>query len=141
MVSAWFPLPSVPLLVDPAEPYLVLQSRLDEFRGYLSSARARSVDVEIASARDVADVVGALKGVLPFPSWCGSSWDSIHDAFEDLRQAWSFPLVVVVHGLKSLLDEKPHLGLEVVLRMSELSHAFSVAGDQLEVAYVGEVWG
>jgi hypothetical protein len=140
VVSAWFPLPPAPLLVEAAEPYLVLQSRLDEFRGYLASVRARSVDMEIGVARDSAAVIDALKAVLPFPDWCGSSWDSIEDAFEEIRQEWSFPLVVVVHGLESLIERKPHLALEVVLRMSGLSHAFSVAGDQLMVSYVGKGW-
>lgn len=37
-MSAWFPHPPMPLLVDAAEPYLVLESRLDEFRGYLTGA-------------------------------------------------------------------------------------------------------
>ncbi len=141
MVSAWVPLPPAPLLVDTAEPYLVLESRLDDFKGYLSSVRARTVEVEIGGASDATAVVGALKAVLPFPDWCGSSWDSIEDAFEEIRQGWSFPLVVVVHGLKSLIDRKPHLALEVVLRMSGLSHAFSVAGDQMMVTYVGRDWG
>lgn len=141
VVSAWFPLPPAPLLVDVAEPYLVLESRLDDFRSYLSSVQAGSVDVEFGSACDVAAVVGALNTVLPFPEWCGSSWDSIEDAFEELRQTWSFPLVVVVHGLRSLIDRRPHLALEVVLRMSGLSRAFSVAGDQLMVTYVGSDWG
>jgi len=141
VVSTWFPLPPVPLLVDAAEPYLVLESRLDDFRGYLASVRARTVDVEIGGVSDVTAVVGALKTVLPFPDWCGSSWDSIEDAFEEIRQGWSFPLVVVVHGLRSLIDRKPHLALEVVIRMSGLSHAFSVADDQMMVTYVGRDWG
>lgn len=140
-MSAWVQVPPVPLLVDRAEPYLVLESKLDEFRGYLSSVRARTVDIEIGGASDVTSVVDALKTVLPFPDWCGSSWDSIEDAFEEIRQGWSFPLVVVVHGLKPLIDRRPHLALEVVLRMSGLSHAFSVAGDQMMVTYVGRDWG
>lgn len=140
MVSAWIQPPPVPLLVDRAEPYLVLEARLDDFRTYLDSARARSVEVEFGGARDVADLIGALKAVLPFPDWCGSSWDSIEDAFEEIRQGWSFPLVLVVHGLELLVGRKPHLALEVVIRMSGLSHAFSVAGDQFMVAYTGKNW-
>jgi hypothetical protein len=140
MVSAWIPLPPAPLLVGRAEPYLVLEARLDDFRAYLASYRARSVDVEFGGAGDVAEVIGALKAVLPFPDWCGSSWDSIEDAFEEIRQGWSFPLVLVVHGLELLIGRKPHLALEVVIRMSGLSQAFSVAGDQLMVAYIGKNW-
>ena len=140
-MNTWFPLPPAPILVDSAEPYLILESRLDDFRGYLSSAQARSVDVDFGSANDVATVIDALKAVLPFPDWCGSNWDSIEDAFEDIRQEWSFPLVIVASGLSSLIDRKPHLALEVVLRMSGLSQAFSAAGDQLLVTYVGKHWG
>lgn len=140
MVSTWFALPPMPLLVSAAEPYLVLESRLADFRDYLSSTLARTVDVEIGSASDVVGVIDALKAVLPFPDWCGSSWDSVEDAFEEIRQAWSFPLVILVHGLRSLMGGKPHLALEVAIRMSGLSHAFSVAGDQLVIAYVGEDW-
>ncbi len=140
MVTTWFPLPPAPVLVDSAEPYLILESRLDDFRSYISSVQARAVDVEFGRAGDVAAVVDALKAVLPFPDWCGSNWDAIEDAFEEIRQGWSFPLVIVVHGLESLIGSKPHLAFEVVLRMSELSHAFSAAGDQLMVTYVGGHW-
>lgn len=141
MLNAWFRLPPVPLLVDSAEPYLVLESRLEDFRAYLASVGARAVDVEIGGAKDVAAVIATLKTVLSFPAWCGSSWDSIEDAFEEIRQEWSFPLVLVIHGLRSLMDRRPHLALEVVIRMNGLSHAFSLAGDQMMVAYVGEDWG
>jgi hypothetical protein len=141
VVSAWVPLLPVPLLVDTAEPYLVPESGLDDLRGYLASVRARTVDIEIGGASDVTAVVGALKTALPFPDWCGSTWDSIEDTFEEIRQAWSFPLVVVVHGLKPLIDRRSRLALEAVLRMSGLSHAFPVAGDQMMVTYVGRNWG
>lgn len=141
VVRPWFPLPAVPLLVDQAEPYLVPEPHLAEFLDYLSKVRARSVAVDVAAAHDVGDVVLGLKAVLPFPDWCGSSWDSIEDAFEELRHAWSFPLVVVVSGLLPLIEKRPHLGLEVVLRFSDLSRAFSVAGDQFFVTYVDRSWG
>lgn len=139
--SEWFPLPPAPLLVGQAEPYLVLQSRLDEFRRYVAAVGASPVDVLIGEANGAAEVIDALKAVLPFPGWCGSGWDSIDDAFEEIRRGWGFPLVVVVHGLESLITRRPHLGFNVVIRMSELSHAFSVAGDQLMVTSVGTGWG
>lgn len=139
-MSTWFPRPPAPILVDSAEPYLIPESRLDDFRSYVSSAHARSVDVDFGSANDVAAVIDALKTVLPFPDWCGSNWDSIEDAFEEIREGWSFPLVIVAHGLRPLIDRKPHLALEVVLRMSGLSQAFSAAGEQLMVTYVGKQW-
>lgn len=139
-MSDWFPLPPVPLVVDSAEPYLVLESHLDEFRRYILSVRAKPVDVDISNARHARDVILAIKDVLPFPDWCGSSWDSVEDAYEELRQAWQFPLVIVFHGLASLLKAMPHLGLEVVLRLNGLSEAFSISGDQLVPVYAGENW-
>jgi hypothetical protein len=140
LVNTWIPLPPAPILVDAAEPYLIPESRLDDFRSYISSAPATSVDVDFGSTNDVAEVIDALKAVLPFPDWCGSNWDSIEDAFEDIREEWSFPLVIVAHGLDSLIRRKPHLALEVVLRMSGLSQAFSAVGEQLMVTYVGKHW-
>jgi hypothetical protein len=128
------------MLVDSAEPYLISQSSLDDFRRYVSSVQARSVEVDFGSANDVAAVIDALKTVLPFPDWCGSNWDAIEDAFDDLRQEWSFPLVIIAHGLSSLIDRKPHLAFEVVLRISGLSQAFSTVGDQLMVIYAGKHW-
>jgi hypothetical protein len=140
VLSRWISLPSVPPLVDAAEPYLVEQTSLEELRSYFSTAGATLVYIDLTAANNTSDVVGALKVSLPFPEWCGSSWDSIEDAFEEIRLLWSFPLAVIAYGLKSLIERKPHLALEVVLRMSSLSHAFSVAGDQFLVAYIGDDW-
>jgi hypothetical protein len=106
----------------------------------MKAAGATWREVNISDATYVGAVVDGLKGVLPFPDWCGSSWDSIYDAFEELHQSWSFPLVVAVRGLRSMLEVRPHLGLEVVIRLSELSRAFSTVGDQLIVLYIAECW-
>jgi hypothetical protein len=103
---------------------------------YFEAEGAASIEVEISTAEDVADVVLAMKRVLTFPDWCGSSWDSVEDAFEELRQAWSFPLVLVVRGLRHLIDERPQLALRSVIQLSKLRQGFSVSGDQLIVAYV-----
>lgn len=65
--------------------------------------------VNLEDARIYIDVMGALNKVLEFPSWCGSSWDSIQDAFPELREAWSFPLAIAVVGLPKLLVERPYL--------------------------------
>jgi hypothetical protein len=140
VLSRWISLPPVPPLVDAAEPYLVEQTGLENLRSYLSSAGAKLVYVDLTAANDATDVVGALKASLPFPDWCGSSWDSIEDAFEEIRLLWSFPLALIAQGLKSLIERSPHLAMEVVLRMSSLSHAFSVAGDQLLVTYIDDGW-
>lgn len=139
MVTKWFPLPTA-LLVDPAEPYLLSESKLGELRDYLSSVQASYVEIDLGDAQSVAEIIGSLKAVLPFPDWCGSNWDAIEDAFEETRQELRFPLVVIAHGLKPLMDKIPHLALEVVIRMSGLSQAFSVAGDQFIVMYPGIDW-
>ncbi|WP_420897926.1 barstar family protein [Cryobacterium algoricola] len=139
MVTQWINLPRPLLVGGPAEPYLVNEVRLSELRDFVTAAGATWVTVDIASVDGTGAVIDALKSRLPFPDWCASSWDSMEDAFEEIRQSWSFPLVVTVQGLRSTLEKRPHVGLEVVLRLSELCHAFSVAGDQLTVVYV-DLW-
>jgi hypothetical protein len=141
MVNDWIPLPEVPLLANRAEPYLVSESRLTEFISHVSKFHAGLVEADIADSKDVSDVVNKFKSVLPFPDWCGSSWDSIDDAFEELREGWSFPLVLMVQGIQPLLGTRPHLALEVVIRMSDISRAFSMVGDQFLVVYIGGSWG
>lgn len=139
MVSKWFPLPSQ-LLMDLAEPYLLSGSRLDEFRDYISSVQASSVTISLDDTRSASDVIDSFKSVLKFPDWCGSSWDSIEDSFEEIRQETDFPMVVIIHGLKALTETRPHLAFEVVLRLSELSQAFSAVGDQFMAVYVDNDW-
>jgi hypothetical protein len=131
VVSTWIQLPPVPVIVARSEPYLVEDRRLAEFRSHVLSAGASVVETDISNASNTAEVVGALKVILPFPDWCGSSWDSIDDAFEEIRRAWSFPLALIAHGLRFLIDKYPHLAMEIVIRMSGLAQAFSAAGDQL----------
>jgi hypothetical protein len=123
-----------------SEPYLVVDARLNELRDFARSVEASYVIVDVTDADDAGAVIEALKQVLAFPDWCGSSWDSIDDAFEELRQGWQFPLILAIRGMRSLIGRRPHLGMQVVLRMSELSQAFSVAGDQLAVVYVADSW-
>jgi hypothetical protein len=123
------------LFVDRAEPYLVPNDHSLGLMNYMKSQGAEWVEAELSAANDTADVVSALKAVLVFPDWCGSSWDSIEDCFEELREAWTFPLALLVHGVQGLIHERPHVALQAVLRLSALSHAFSIAGDQLVVAY------
>ena len=59
----------------------------------------------------------------------------------ELREAWSFPLSIVVVGLPTLLVAQPHLALNTVLGLSGLSEAFSRAGDQLDFFYLTELRG
>jgi hypothetical protein len=133
-------MPSAPLLLNPSAPRLVEGDRLGDFRQYVNDHDAERVEIDISSATSAVDVIGAMKDVLTFPSWCGSGWDSIDDAFAEIRAAWRFPLVMVVHGLEALLDGRRHVGLETVLRLHELEQAFSTAGDQFVVVFAGAAW-
>jgi hypothetical protein len=139
-MSDWIPLPPAQLLLRASAPLLVETDRLDDFRRYVDGRGAERVEIDITEATGAVDVIGAMKGVLTFPSWCGSSWDSIDDAFAEIRDAWHFPLVMVVHSLEALLDLHRHVGLETVLRLHELEQAFSTAGDQLVVVFAGVAW-
>lgn len=140
VVTGWVPLPPAPVLVDRAEPYLVRLECAEAFRAYLAGVAATVREISITDAGTVSDVVRALGEALPLPDWSGHGWDSIDDAFEEIRQATDFPLVLVVHGLPEILRERPHLGLETVLGLSRLSAAFSAAQDQLLVVYPGSGW-
>ena len=121
-------------------PLLVEANQLDDFAAYFEKAGANRVDVVVANAVDSFGVIEALKAVLPLPEWCGSSWDSIEDAFEELRAAWSFPLLMVLCSFDRLLADHTHLALETTIRLHDLEHAFSVAGEQLILAFEGVSW-
>lgn len=138
-MSDWVTLPSPPLL-QPSVPLLIRSSDVDSLRAFLGEHDVELVEIDLAEAAGTIDVIGALKDVLPFPSWCGSSWDSIDDAFAEIRDGWSFPLVVIAHGLRSMLGRRPHLALESVIRLHELSAAFSTVGDQFVVVFPAETW-
>jgi len=113
---------------------------LEDFRQLVHEQRASRVEIDISSARTAADVIAAMKEVLQFPTWCGSSWDSLDDAFGEIRAGWQFPLVMIVHGLPAQLDRRSHVGLETVLRLNEFGRAFSTVGDQLLVVFAGATW-
>jgi hypothetical protein len=138
-MTDWITVPSPPLL-RPSAPLLIQAAEVDELRRFLGGQGVGLLEVNIGDAASTLDVIGALKAVLPFPSWCGSGWDSIDDAFAELRDGWSFPLVLVVDGLRVLLSRQPHLGLETVIRLNELANAFSTVGDQFVVVFVAESW-
>jgi len=93
------------------------------------------VEIQLGDATTSVDVIEKLKAVLEIPEWCGSGWDSIEDAFEELRVLWQLPLMLLVHGADALTRFRPQLTLETVLRLAELSRPFPVAGDQFVVAY------
>lgn len=135
MTGTWVALPVPPILVSRADPYLVAQSQVQALEAYFESRDAAVVSVEVSSAHDEPSVVGALKSVLPFPDWCGSGWDSMEDAYEELRQAWTFPLVLLVHGTPALVSAHPQVALQTVVRLSDFTRAFSSSGEQLVVVY------
>jgi barstar (barnase inhibitor) len=124
--------------VADCEPFLVAESRIGELRVYAQSLGANLFDVDVREAPDTWRVIEALKDALQFPSWCGSSWDSIHDAFGELSEAWPFPVVLLIDGFSELLERRTHLALEIVVRLSGLSHAFSSKGQQLMIIYVAK---
>jgi hypothetical protein len=139
-MSDWIDYPEPPLVISRASPLLVEAGRLDEVAVRITGAGAGRVDVLVADVANGFEMIEALKAVLPFPEWCGSSWDSVEDAFDELRAAWSFPLLLVIRGYDLLLDSHQHVALETAIRLHELEQALSVAGDQLIVAFVGAGW-
>ncbi|MBX3077828.1 MAG: barstar family protein [Salinibacterium sp.] len=141
MTSKWVQLPKWSTRTERGEPFLIHASELDEVHKHFVSNGATVVNVTIAEAQTLAAIIGTLKHVLAFPEWCGSNWDSLDDAFAELRKAWPLPLVVVVDGLSRVLVEHPHLALNTVLGLSRLSEAFAVAGDQVVMLYVADRWG
>ncbi|NYI41874.1 barstar family protein [Demequina lutea] len=140
MTTDWIAMPGSPTLEEKSEPYLVRASESGHLRQFLSSAGASVVDVDLGDSTSLVDVVGVLREGLEFPSWCGSGWDAVHDAFPELRAAWPLPLAIVVAGLPKLMAAKPHLALNTVLGLSRLCEEFSIAGDQVLVFYVGDRW-
>ncbi len=139
-MSGWIQLPPPPLLWSKAVPYLAEYHHLDQVRQHFVGVSANWVEADLPNLNQVSDLVAALKEVLPFPDWCGSNWDSIEDAFEEIRQGWNFPLILVLHGLQDLLGRHCHFGLETVVRLSALQDSFSLAGDQFVVIYAGSNW-
>lgn len=138
-MSDWITVPSPPLLHASA-PLLIEARRVEEFRRLVTGHGGTAEDVDVGGARGTADVVSALKNVLAFPSWCGSSWDSIEDAFAEIRAGSSFPVFALVHGLRGLVEHNPHLAFEIVIRLNALSDAFSSAGDQFVAVFVADRW-
>lgn len=141
VVGRWVPVPSALLTRSAGEPYLTVSSALDEWSAFARVEAVTLRRVDLAAAGSVFEVIETLKAVLPFPRWCGSGWDSVDDAFEEILGDWRFPMILVVSGGPTCWARDPHLLLQTVLRLSELSHAFSVAGEQFVVVYAADSWG
>jgi len=140
-MSSWidYPPPPSPGL-GRTPPLLVESDQLDDFAAYFEQAGANRVDIALVNAVDSFGVIESLKAALPFPAWCGSSWDSIEDAFEELRATWSFPSLMVLRSFDRLLADHAHLALETTIRLHDLEQAFSAAGEQLILAFEGVSW-
>lgn len=134
MTEAIFP--SDALLMGRGDPYLVRVQDADDLLGHVSALGAKTVEIDVASASSVMDTIQAMKDVLPFPNWCGSSWDSIEDAFQELLEAWDFPMYMMVRGFDDLLTRQPHVALKSVLRLQSLSEQFAFTGKQFLVVYL-----
>lgn len=135
MGDAWISLPGPPFLAARSEPYLLGTWTAEDFAAYVSAQGAGCVVVDVAHATSSGEVTDALKANLEFPDWCASGWDSVHDAFEELRAAWPFPLALLVRGADRLAVRNPQLALSTVVRLEELSQAFGRAKVQVIVAY------
>lgn len=135
MDHAWISLPSVPPLLSTSAPILFLVDQASRIREEFLSSGARVAHIDLSAIGTNADFFDQLRKVLVFPSWCGSGWDSVDDAFEEIRAESSFPCVVLFRGIQDLLRRNIHLGLEIVIRISELQGAFSIAGEQFIIAY------
>lgn len=139
-MTAWTPAPSPPVVHARSSPILVARGQLEALRRYAEDAEVRYVEADVSGVVDTVDLIGVIRSVLPFPAWCGSGWDSIDDAFDELRAAWTFPLLLVLTGYDELLARHQHLALEASLRLHELSEAFSRVEAQFMVAFEGRSW-
>jgi hypothetical protein len=138
-MTKWVSLP-IELFHARSEPYLATVDHVAAVRRAAASQGGHVAEVEIGESESTGDVIDALRQVLPCPDWSGSSWDSIHDAFEELHQAWEFPLILVVAGLDRLLDRRRQLALQVVVRFFELESDFSTVQEQMTPVYVADAW-
>lgn len=139
-MSEWIQIPPPPLLRAKSAPYLIDDGAMADVRQYFDDAGARWSDIDITAADTVSGVIDAIRNVQPFPSWAASGWDSVEDAFEEIRESWPFPLVLACHGLPTLLRRNTHLALETTIRLDGLQTAFSIAKDQLIILYPGGTW-
>jgi hypothetical protein len=137
-MSRWIDYPAPPLINGRGYPLLVEAHRLEPLVAHFH--RAKRVDVEVAGATDTSRVIEAMKAVLEFPDWCGSSWDSVDDCYEELHDAWKFPLLMIFRGFDQVLREHQHLALETTIQIDELRQAFSKDEDQLIPVFEGARW-
>lgn len=119
-----------------ANPFFAQAAHAQELEAFFLQQRAHIAHADISRVQNGADVTDTLRSVLPFPEWCGSGWDSMEDSFEELHEAWQFPLVLMVSGVPALLQTQPQVAFQTVVRLSEFTRAFGLAGDDFLVLYL-----
>ena len=93
------------------------------------------VHIDVSAVNSTIDFFVALKEVLWFPSWCGSNWNSFDDASQELGEAWAFPMLLVISGLREMLTNDLHVGLHNLVLLDENARGFSSEGAPFKVAY------
>jgi len=136
VTGQWLDVPEPSLLMAKASPFFAQAAHGQELVTFFSQQGAHIAHVDISRVQNGADVTSELRSVLPFPDWCGSGWDSMEDSFEELREAWQFPLVLVVSGIPILLQSQPQVAFQTAVRLSEFSRAFGLAGEDFLVLYL-----
>ena len=139
MTPGWIT-PPHELFLAKSAPYLAPKSNRAQLREEFEKQGARVWDVDIGPTRSLLEFFAEFRRVVRLPEWCAYGWDSLYDAFEELRANNEFPMALLIVGLRDLLDSSTHLGLEVVLRLEELTTALSTRGDQMVVIYLGDLW-
>ncbi|MFT4036159.1 MAG: hypothetical protein QM679_11355 [Patulibacter sp.] len=115
---------------------IVSSCDVDEYATATAAAGLKVVRIDAGDATSSEALIEDLRQVLAFPEWCASRWDSIEDAFEDLRELWEFPLALIIDGYDRLTISNQPLALELALRFYDLVQSFGVAGDQFVVTLV-----
>ncbi len=139
-MTGWIQPPRPPLVQLPYEPYLATNEMKAVLLGQMRSAGATIAEIDVASARDERDVIESMRRVLPIPEWCGSTWDSLDDAFSELSENWAFPVVIMLTGYDRQLEQHPHAAINAAIFLTRLSSAFSLIKKQLVLTYFGKQW-
>jgi len=139
MTTEWIDI-SDSTIVRRGEPDLIETHAVRALRSLFHRQKGTVVEIDLSGVESSISVVHALQEVLPFPDWCGSSWDSIDDAFVELTEMWKFPLLVLVRGLPELLATHTHVGLNAVLMFSALTASFGRAERQVQFVYLADGW-
>ena len=133
--SNWILLPAE-LLLGRGAPIVAAVEHACELAQRLAGNEVRIVDIDLSAVPDEIELFLRLKGELPFPEWCGNNWDSVFDAFEELKSGWTFPLAFLIRGLERFIGVQPAVALRAVISLAQLSDGLGSDGKQLVVVYV-----